>query len=183
MDVSILPPLFPSCLCLSISPLPPQLGPHTCSGATWTVSMWAGAVSQFTACVNCKFSLTVILYANRRHFIWQMCLRACKTVHRAKEVTVKLMLSLCFSLCWSLTEHSLFGSLSLPLRLSQHWGTGVNVPKHQKVCTSRLLQTHIQTEHKHIRAINTHSGTRLYTHSLWEGGWCVKFKLLRFKFF
>lgn len=38
---------------LLCSPLPPQLGPCTLSGATWTVSLQGGAVSQFAASVNC----------------------------------------------------------------------------------------------------------------------------------
>lgn len=67
-------------------------------------------------------------------------------------------LSLCFSRCCSLTEHSLFGSLTLPLRLSHHWGTGVNLSKHLKVYSSRLLHTHTHTN----KNLNTH---RQLTHS------------------
>ena len=123
-----------------------------------------------------------MLNANRRHFIWQVCLHACKTLHRAKKVTESLSLSLSLShalslsiLCWSLTKHSLFGSLTLPLRLSHRCGTGVNLPKHLKVYTSRLLharthaytdtQTHKEHKYKHTQAIIIHQGTHLYMYT------------------
>ena len=69
-----------------------------------------------------------------------------------------LSLSLTLSLLVSYFTRFIWVTYS-PLRLTHHWGTGVNIPKHLKVYTSRLLHTHtnkqtkrdMHTQHTHNR--------------------------------
>ncbi len=131
-----------------------------------------------TVCCLCELLVFAdCQYENRRNFIWQMCWHACRTLRGAKEVTetdaLSLSLSLSFSLClsvslsvsvllsWLVTEHSLFGSLTLPLRLSHHWGSGVNPPKHLKVYTSRCLHTPTHKQNENTQATNTHTAAHV----------------------
>lgn len=96
--------------------------PHTWSGATWTVIFWVGLVSVCRLFQLLVFA--VIQCANRWYFIWHICLCACKTVHRALEVTESLILSISLSAGLQLNTWYL-GHLLCLWGFSHHWGTGV----------------------------------------------------------
>lgn len=116
--------------------------PHTWSGATWTVIFWVGLVSVCRLFQLLVFA--VIQCANRWYFIWHICLCACKTVHRALEVTESDTLD--FSLCWSPTKHLVFGSLALPLRFFPSLGHRCETYPN----TWRFIPVYTTQRHKHV---------------------------------